>query len=295
MTLDTDHARLAPCVPRLSGYLRSLLDRAGERAVELYSDEVGPEHVLVACMRDEDCAAHGVAVHAFADPETIEFELTALCPGIMVVGSDAALPFSPRAVTALEAARASTKEQVTTEALFQACTSALDEAGRAALQEAGHTPGDLSPGAGSAVPDSTESLFRRFEDGAKRALSMAGKAAGRARSEHITPGHLAIACLQADDSLGDRVGVSLARARAALRPHLGDASRPAGRRVPPNDDLVEVLESLPEDADSLTFLTAARNTGSQELQALLERHKVTSSLLERARGAFRDPAPGSLD
>ena len=51
MTLDTDHARLAPCVPRLSGYLRSLLDRAGKRAVELYSDEVGPEHVLERLVR----------------------------------------------------------------------------------------------------------------------------------------------------------------------------------------------------------------------------------------------------
>ena len=70
---------------------------------------------------------------------------------------------------------------------------------------------------------------------------------------------------------------------------------PAQRRVPPTDELVEVLESLPEDADSLTFLIAARNTGSQELQALLERHKVTSSLLERARDAFRDPASSSLD
>lgn len=298
MVLDLEHAELAARLPHLGPHLRLLLERAGERALELFSDEVTTEHVLVACMRDESCAAYEVVEHAFADPETVELELTALCPGIMVVGSDAALPFSPRAVAAMERARAGTAGSVSVDRVFRACTSELDDAGRAALAAAG-----LGPAGGGldAEPDSgnrSEPLFRRFEDDAKRALSLASKAAGQGREANIAPARLALGCLQADPSLGDRLGFPLARARAALRPFLRDDSRPDPRAIPPAPELLELLdglEGIAGGADSLDLLVASARRGSDELRLLLQRHKISEHLLERARAAFHDPGRHASD
>lgn len=295
MTLDLDDAALAARLPGLAPYLLHLLERAGERALELFSDEVATEHVLVACMRDEDCAAYEVVAHAFADPETIELELTALCPGIMVVGSDAALPFSPRAVAGMERARDSTPEAIDVDRVFRACVAELGEEAAASLAEAGWDGAAVGKLEVTGIVDRSEPLFRRFEDDAKRALSLASKAAGKGREANISPARLALGCLQADPALEGRVGLTLARARAALRPHYRDDSPPDPRRIPPAPELVRALEGLEPGADSLALLLHAARGGSDELRALLQRHKISTDLLERARDAFRDPAEPSSD
>lgn len=302
MSLDLDHTTLGTLLPRLSPYGRHSLLAAGERALRLHSDEVTPEHWLGAIVSDEDSGAHQLVVHAFADPETIDLELLALSPGIMVVGSKAALPFSPAAVRALRQARATSlaaaSSSVEIDSLLHHCVEALSEPASQALRDAGYTPvTGAAPAAASeqeGALDPAGPLFRGFSDPAKRALSQANKDAFGAKESAISPARLAVACLAMDPGLESRCGIRRVQAVGALRGNFQDNEPLEARPLPPSDELLGFLDDLEEGAGSIAVLAATREQGDAELIALLDRHKITESLLARSQDAFRDPAhPGS--
>lgn len=286
MTLDTQAVSLDSLHPHLA----VLCDRAGERALEVHADEVAVEHLLDVCMEDEDCAAYEAASHAFADPETVSFELRALSPGVMVVGSEAALPFSTRAVEALESAReraiAAKADQVESSVVLRAACEALgDEA-----SEALNLSPTFEPTAGADGLDPNASLFRGFSEGAKRALSKANKLAAGKKERSISPAQLIVALVAGEPQLAEDLGVSATAIRERLRSHTLDSTPPPPRTLPPSADLLSLLAELPRGADSLDLWRVALARGGDELRTLGDRHKITSALLERAREAFSDPA-----
>lgn len=312
MTLDLDHGSLAPHVLRLDPYVGTLLAAAGRRALRLHADQVTVEHLLGVCMEDGECAAYQVVEHAFADPETLDQELLALSPGIMVVGSAAVLPFSPRAVEALRAARDAAlgagAAAVRVGVVAGCAARVLPEPTRDDLRAAGLDEGRLAPAAaeGPGTPEQAadpepaadpeqagRSLFERFDEPAKRALALANKGA-HGRGEHsIGPAQLVIACLRAAPELEALAGLSAARARELLAGRTADDSEPAPRLIPPHPELSGFLERVPGGGGSLDLLAAGHALGREEIVGLLLRHRITEPLLERARDAFRDPTPGS--
>lgn len=299
MTLDLGHVDVAPHVARLAPYVSELLAAAGRRALRVHADEVSLEHLLGACMEDEECAAHQLVVHAFADPETIDLELLALSPGTMVVSSSAALPFSPRALDALRAARGAACDagaaEVEAAVVLARAVAALEGPLARALGDAGYSDGDLAPaGADGGAErggglERDGPLFRGFSDGAKRALSHANRAASSRREASIGPAQLVLSCLAEEPALGGRSGLSAVRARSLLAGHTVDPTAPAPRSIPPQPVLVAVLAAAPDGGGSLELWAASRRLGGDEVGALLERHRITAALLERAEGAFRDP------
>ena len=284
-------------LPRLSDYAQRSLIAAGEHALRLHADEVTPEHWLGALISDEDSAANQLAIHAFADPETIAFELLALSPGIMVVGSHAALPFSTTAVQALREARQLALdercEQVDAAALLDQAVAALPPEAQVKLQEAGFARSDAKPKPApvdeSKVLRSTGSLFQGFSDPAKRALSQANKDAFSAKESSISPARMALACLAAEPELESRYGTNRKQARLALSGHFVDETPLEPRLLAPSTELLAFLDILPPGAGSIEVLVATREEGDQELIALFDRHRMTSSLLARSMTAFQDP------
>jgi hypothetical protein len=289
VTLDLDQPDLAAALEGLHPYLGRLCAAAGERALFLHADEVTAEHLLDACMRDEDCAAHALVVHAFADPETLSFELTALCPGVMVVGSKAALPFSTLALEALRAARAAAlaggADEVETGVVLGAALDALPREDRAGLEPVGAA---LTPQAGKGVLEADGPLFRGFSDSAKGALSKANRAAHALGEPSIGPAQLVLACLAAEPGLPERAGISLVAARSRLVGRTLDPTAPKPRRLPASPALVELLGGIPAGGGSLALLAAVHARGG-DLSPLLERQRITEELLTRAAGAFNDP------
>jgi hypothetical protein len=229
-------------------------------------------------------------LHAFADPGTIDDEALAISPGVMVVASGSTLPFSPTAVEALVRARAAAHggEVAPREVLVAALGSLGDEA-LAALGKAGLV---LAPAAPAPLPDTAddaEPLFRRFTTEAKRALSNANRAAAQSDEPSIGPARLVIACLERDEELASEAGLAWRRARLALTGHTLDATPPRPRALPADEALLTLLGRLPEGASSTAVLGEMIASGPLELGQILTRHKVTTSLIERARDAFGDP------
>lgn len=286
MSLDLEHPTIARTLARAHPYLRTLCTAAGARALGMHADEVTVEHLLDACMRDEECAAYELVVHAFADPETVSFELAALSPGMMVVGSIAALPFSTLAVEALRAARAAC---LTVDGDEVGCGVVLREAHARLPGSIGLDESKLAaePGGSGLSPEG--SLFRGFSTNAKQALSRANKAAHAKKEPSISPAQLVLACLKVDPALAERAGLSVTAARSRLTDGTLDLTPPPPRSLPPSTELTELLENLPDRAGSLELWAGVRSGSVEELRTLLDRHKITSSLLERAFGAFTDP------
>jgi len=281
---------------RLTPYMNRLLARASARALRLHADVVTVEHLVGAALEDDDSAACSVVEHAFADPETVASELLALSPGVMVVGSTASLPFSTRAVDALHAARAAAAAalwpEVTPGHVLRAATAELEPDVQRDLEQAGLQAFELpAPGLGDSQgvrPDGP--LFTSFSGPARQALSRANRGAHRQREASIGPAWLLLACLEVAGELEVQVGLGLSRARMVLSGRTADTTPPPERELPPDGALTPYLEALPEGADSLQLLAVAHARGSDELRQLLERHKITAALLERAHGAFTDPA-----
>ncbi|MFT7680173.1 MAG: hypothetical protein ACI8QC_004179 [Planctomycetota bacterium] len=295
MSLDLAHPDLAALASRLCPYARKLLTAAGERALWMHSDEVTPEHWLGAFLADEDSGAHQLVNHAFADPETMDLELVALSPGIMVVGSKAALPFSPGGLQAVRAARASSlsagSDKVEAGVLVGACVAAMPGADAQALAQRGFDPSSLGAKPSEQVTLRADAfLFQGFSDTAKRALSQANKDAFGAGEPHIGPARLLLACLALDPELESQSGIRRAQAASELRGKTLDSASPDARELPPSQELLAFLEGLPEGSGSVAAFAAVRDQGNEELIALLDRHKITVSLLERSKAAFPDPA-----
>lgn len=298
------HTALTAELGRLHAYLGVLVAAGVRRACHMHAEELTLAHVLGACMCDEDCAAHAVVLHAFADPETIELELTALSPGILVVGSRAALPFSPLAVEALARARNAARDageegQVET-AMVLACSVACLPPDLRGLLAADDPPGadDPEPGGNGVAAthaEGGEPLFRRFSPDAKRALSLACKAAHSHGERSISPARLVLACLDAQPGVGQTLSppLSPSRVRSHLLGHTLDDTPPPQRILPPHPQLLTLLRELPQGGDSLDLLARAGQRGEDELDTLMDRHRLTPALLQRSRSAFHDPQQGT--
>lgn len=312
MTLHLDAPDLAPLVAPLSAYGRKLVEGAGREALRLFADEVEPEHLLLVALADEENAAHRACLHAFADPETIVQEALALASGILVVGSAAALPFSPRAVVALRAARSQAAAQGAAELdgdrLLAASVSELEPQAARALVEAGYTPPSASApqpgvalreGESSAVPAGPEApgskglsaadpLFRDTTSEARRVLSSAARIALRDEQPAIAPAHVVLAALENDRERATRCGLTAARARLLLQGRSADPSEPPRRELRASDTFREYLSSLPPGAGSIAMLLGLLEpesvTSRGEISLLLARHRVTRALLERSMG-----------
>lgn len=282
---------------RLAPYARASLARAEELARRLHADELVPEHWLVALLEDEDCGATRIVLHAFADPATIGVEVLALCPGIMVVGSGRTLPFSVRALTALRAARvvAAARGAASLEPgdLCLAASRELDARVAARLAPLAGTDlsaaGEAAAGTGTALPVPTASLFKNYSQAGLRALGASARAAGAAGRPAIAPAHLVLGCLEVDEELRARTGLTAARARLAFAGLDEDATPLAERELSASPALGELLRSLPSASGTVAAMGWFLSSGSGELVALLKRQKITWSLFERCRDTFSDP------
>jgi len=288
---------LAPLLARLAPYARESFERGADLAARLHSEEITPEHWLVALLADEECAATRVVLHAFADPGTIGGEVLALCSGIMVVGSERTLPFSVLGVEALSAARASAaargSARVEPAEILLASVARLPEELRTRLARLPgvvlepaleHAPAEE----GRAVPGSGP-LFRHFSERSLRALGASGRAAAALARTAIGPTHLLLGALEADAALRERTGLIPARVRMALSGMDEDATPLPERRLAVDERLRTLLAELPSQAGTVHVLGWLLERGSQELVALLRRQKVTLTLLERCRDAYQDP------
>ena len=297
MSLDLEHAELARLAARLAPYTRGLLERSGNYAALLHADEVGVEHLLCTLMSDEDCAAHRVVLHAFADPDTLAEMALATASGILVVGSRCSMPFSTLGVKALFEARALAAARGESEVgpghLLLCATRELEAQAHSDLEQAGFNAAEVEGSLAKARPEQPTTragaLFKHFTQDAKRALSSAGRSTQQAGQTAISPAHIVAACLQVDGDLAQRAGLSPVRARQALRAHSVDPTPPAARELDPDAVLLEFLAGLPEGAESLDLLAHCLGDLTPELAQHLIRNKVTPALLERSRGVFRDP------
>lgn len=279
-----------------SSVLSRLKEQAHARALHLHADTLGIEHLIETVLKDEDSAACQAVTFAFADPETLSEEVLALSDGLMVVGSKAVLPFSPRGVETLESARSNAASGgfscvALHHVLFAAFGNLPVDVG-SMLKEAGLSLGDVQP---DEEDDSTPlpasgPLFRHFNNDARRGLSLACKTAAQQKEPAIAPAHLIMGALAAAPEK-ELMGLRHSAAREVLRGRFTDPSPPPDRELPFDPALERLLASLGPDADSLDLLAACHEHGSPELRAALERHKISSNLLARARSAWRDETP----
>ena len=133
-------------------------------------------------------------------------------------------------------------------------------------------------------------LFRHFHNDARRGLSMACKTAAQQQEQEISPAHLILGALAAAPH-NEIAGLRLSAAREILRGRCSDASPAPDQELPTEPSLEKLLGALGPEADSLDLLAACHEHGSPELQAALERHKISSTLLARARSAWKDETP----
>lgn len=293
MSLSLDN-RSREIFDGLAPRLLQLTQQAAKEALRLHADEVAIEHLLCAAMRDEDSAAYEVVCHAFADPDTIFEESLALAPGLLVVASASTLPFSEGAVRslfeALGEAQAAGDETVSTAHLSTTAYHRMTETQRTLLKAIRFEPDRLLTRAAEGKPAvKATSLFSLFDEAAKKALSRSNRAANSLQASEIGPVHLFMGCLQIDEALAEKLGLTFSRARLTLgQDHLDPTLTPE-RKLPLDAALSTLLEELPSGTDSLGFLAALHAGGDVDLATLLGRHKVTPELLERSQRAFRDP------
>jgi len=283
----------------LGPYAHASLERARALALRLHAEELSPEHWLAALLEDEDCAATRAVLHAFADPETIGIEVLALCEGIMVVGSGRTLPFSVRAVEALQAARGAAAARaaalVEPEDVFAAALAVLPAELARRLSEL--TPASAlaeappAPAAKAPVP-AEGPLFRAFAGDTLRALGASARVAGQLGRPAIGPVHLLVGTLECSPALRERRGLGAARLRLAAAGQDEDPTPLPQRALAPSAMLGRLLAGLPGGAQTIDVLAWLLEHGPPELSALLGRQKVTSALVARCRTSFRDPAEG---
>ncbi|MCC7013169.1 MAG: hypothetical protein IT454_11455 [Planctomycetes bacterium] len=291
-----DAVRTDEFLARLRPHARRAFENAGELALQWHADEVGPEHLLITLMDDAECAAHRVALHAFADPEVIGDEARALAAGIAISGSARTLPFSTRGVRALRAARARAAARrdgaVEVAHLLLAAFGELDLDLREAFEDAGWNPAtieELLGAGGRADVPPTGALFQFFSDDAKRLLSSAAKLARSSTAPSISAAHLFLAALQANAQLERASGMPASRARIALRGRSADHERVAGGPLELDDSMLGYLNGLPQSSDTLELLARFHGDATAGLAQVLARHKLSRALIERARSAFSDP------
>ncbi len=283
-----------PSLERLDPYVAACWARAERFALRLHADHLGVPHLFAALLEDEDCAATQVIVHAFADPETILAEVVAQCPGIMVVGSKRSRPFSVRGVAVLDEARrmavARRHANVEIQHLFASAMEQIDDAIAGTLRDNGYEPSGLvwPDEADDPVP-ADGPVLARFSKAARRALSAAARTAQSYGRDAISPIHIVIGTLDDGSAIGGDVGLRASLVRQAASGRDGDDTPLPNRGLAPSEELVELVGALPDGAGTTAILLHLIRAGSDELRLLLDRQRVTESLLERAGTAFRDP------
>lgn len=296
--IDCNDVRSRELLSRLTPYARESLERGARLALALHADELGPEHLLCALMDDEECGAHRLALHAFADPPTIASEALSLAAGIMISGSNAALPFSVLGVRALRRARADAAARQSTSVdvshLLLAAFDELDSDVREQLSDSGWSREAIEALATRAGPSARAvedqgALFRSFSEDAKRLLSAAGKLARQHGHASISPGHLLLSSLAWNMNLERAAGLPPSRVRMTLRGRLEDASEPPDRPLPLDDSAEAFLARLAPGATTVTLLAGFHAGLTPELAQVLNRHKLTPALFERAGASFEDP------
>ena len=287
MSLDESEPAFEALRKHLAPYARDLLDRARLHARRLHAEQVTIEHLLSAVLQDDESGAHALVLHAFADPDTISSEALAISPGVMVVASHSTLPFSAGGLTALLAARElSAGAEVLPGELFGAALAVLPDAALDALRGAGF---DAEP---TRLPDPLPPetvggpLFEHFSSDAKRVLSFANRGAAESNQDAIGPAQIVVGGLRVDEALA---GMPWQRTRMVLSPFACDDTPLVPRNLPADPGLSEYLGRLPEGAGSVALLGEMLDSGPAELILILDRHKVTRALVERAENAFPDP------
>jgi hypothetical protein len=169
----------------------------------------------------------------------------------------------------------------------------LDPDLRETFENAGWMPKaveELLGAAGAGSVDERGHLFRFFSDDSKHLLSSAAKIARSGSAHSVSAAHLFQACLQSQTRIERAAGIPASRARIVLRSRGEDLSRVEGGPLSIDDALTDFLRGLAPGSDSLAMLARFHAGGTPELAQVLARHKVSGPLLERARGAFQDPA-----
>jgi len=280
---------------RLSPYLQRSLAAAEARALEIHGDEVGCAHLLERILDDSDSALHEAILDSFADPEGMAVESLALAPGILIVGSGEATPFSTRAVTAMRAARSLAIErganEVTPHEVLFACADELPDGRLDALTEAGLKLAaalENAPGGTSTVREEGH-LFHAFSPDARRMLVFAARESSQAKEGSISPARLLMAALQTDRDLGERSGLTSHRARLLLAAHTTDATLAPERSLPLDPAFHSFLSALPANASSLDVGILLLSESQDELAQILLRQKVSPERLQAAQSVFSDP------
>jgi hypothetical protein len=281
---------------RLGSYARFALERSFGLARRMHAEELSPEHVLASLLLDEECGATRLILYAFADPATLGIEVTALCSGIMIVRSSGSLPFSVRALEALRGAHGEAAERhqpdqpyaIAPVDVASAAWRVLPDEVRPHLKALGEIAGTAPS---TKRPTEKVPLFAAFDAGARRTLGRAAKAATEFRRDCISPAHLILGALEADESLREQTALTPAALRFAFH---GVDDDPTPLRTGPiavARELFELFDPLPDGADTAALLGRYLSHGSEEVRALLVRQKVTPALFQRAGTSFPDPKP----
>ncbi|NOT32029.1 MAG: hypothetical protein HOP15_16405 [Planctomycetes bacterium] len=122
-----------------------------------------------------------------------------------------------------------------------------------------------------------------------RALGVSCRTAATLERDAIGPAHLVLGTLEVDEALRQLTNLSAPRARMAISGLDWDETPLPERRLPGEERLRALLAGLPAGAETLDVLADIVTRGSEELTALLRRQKVTTELVERCRGIYRDP------
>ena len=282
---------LSEQLERLGPYAAHTVERAARFGLKLHADEVHVEHLLATLLNEDHSAAGQTIIHAFADPETIRSEVMALCPGILVIGSKRSLPFSVLGVAAMELSREKARglgaARIKPLHLLLAALDQLPEELAGGLLELGLSDEPQEVVQGPELVPLTGPLLRFFDADARRSLSAACHQAVRLGRDAISPAHLMMGCLESVE--GGLIGLSASRAKMFLGGRDDDPSPLPDRSLPFTEELLGLLAGLPGGASTADLLAAVVAQGSPELHGLLERQKVTLTLLEHTQGAFRDP------
>ena len=284
--ISQDDAATNRAAARLGPYARRLADAAAVHARRLHAEEVSLPHFLYVMLRDEESGASRLALGAFADPQTIAAEVLALSPGILVVGSDRSLPFSPGSVLALEEARRTAVEEraviITPRRLARAAHAALSPAGQKA---AGNVPGLGEEASGEPLASGV-SVLAALSSESRRALGAACRRAARRDQEAIAPAHLFLGALDVES------GDDLRRERLAMA--LGTCDEDPTPL--PNEPLAfdaefsALLAEIPEPVGTVDLLRRVLGDSQAELTLLFVQERVTPALVARVGEAYSDPS-----
>ena len=302
MSLDLSQSRAQELTAKLAPYALHVLHRTAEHALNLFADEVVPEHLLTTIMADDDCAAYHAVIFAFADPQTLGREALALSPGILVVSSSHSLPFSPHGVAALFRAREHAHEQGASEVspahLMGSAFDELKEKLQSKLRETGFDRDALAradeaqPAESHSEISLEEALFASFSEESRRVLGVACKLSKQNQREAISPAHILGACVQRHPELASRAKIHAMKISSTIGRGDADESSPEPRAIPLDGAMLDFLEAFTAKAiglSTLDLLDGFCRHGSTEVLDILKHNRITSELIGRVAESYRDP------